>query len=204
MSKKQILNRLDELKQLIQKYNAAVSAVQKQLKKPSDTDAPPHLILDCKPLPETPADIEAKIAKKDEQKEIQNQKQNTATHKKEDYQHIIQLMHNLRAELMHMEALLNEDDISVADKAHCFFKRQFEAIYRTHTHWYQLQHYLALTYDDSIEEELHELLELQNRLKHLVEHMERKTNALAENQKYEPLKPELKPTDNHQKDEDKG
>lgn len=189
---------LNELKHLIEKYNEVVATIQKQIaQKPIPDDSLPDLILDYKLLPETPAVIEARISKQNALNETKKRNQDSATQKKEAYQHVVQLMHELRAELMHMEAISNSDDISQTDGPYCFFKHRFEAMCRTHPHWYHVQHYLALIYDDPIEEELEELVELQNRLKHLVERMERmerKAHTLEENQKHEPLKPEFKPS----------
>lgn len=117
-------------------------------------------------------------------------------------EHLHQLLHELRAELIHLEAIhhqLNESEPEKhAEKGH-FFKHHAETLAHANQHWFHARHYLELLFEFELEEEFEELLMLQHHMKHLVEEIEREQNELTHAFNHSPLQPHPEPP--HPKDE---
>jgi hypothetical protein len=208
---------VQQLKRLIEKYNEAVLELRRQaeehatheanarneenlreLNEKTNRDNEEHfrkLILELEPSPE----------EKDESLEVEKTPHPEPTHQKNDG-HLHQLLHELRAELIHLEAIhhqLNESEPEKhAEKSH-FFEHHAETLAHAHQHWFHARHYLELLFEFELEEEFEELLTLQHHMKHLVEDIEREQNELSQALNHTPLHPHPEPPHPAEEDEDK-
>lgn len=126
-------------------------------------------------------------------------------HQKSD-EHLHQLLHELRAELIHLEAIhhrFNESEPEKHPEKSHFFQHHAETLAHANQHWLHARHYLELLFEFELEEEFEELLTLQHHMKHLVEDIEREQNELSQALNHTPLHPHPEPPHPTEEDEDK-
>ena len=120
-----------------------------------------------------------------------------ASAKDEAYVH--HLIHEVHAELIHLEEIHHKAAESEAEKQNHFFNHHTEVLAHANAHWFHARWHLELLFELALEEEVEELLLPQHRMKHLIEKIEREQYELIETLHRAPLHPHPEPP--HPKDE---
>ena len=94
-------------------------------------------------------------------------KEHHQLHNHENNAHIVHAMDELRAEILHMEEVLPHTH------QHEFFNHHAESLLHANEHWMHLQHHLEELFSEIEEEELQELMEQKERIKHLLKEIQR-------------------------------
>lgn len=219
---------VQQLKRLIEKYNEAVLELRRQteeratheanerneenlheLNEKTNCDNEEHfrkLVLELQPhLEENNESLE--IEKTPHPAYKPSHQKNDGKETKEEHlkntEHLHQLLHELRAELIHLEEIHHQIHELGPEKQSHFFKHHAEALAHANQHWFHARHYLELLFEFELEEEFEELLLLQHHMKHLAEEIEREQCELDAALKHTPLQPHPEPPHSNEEDEDR-
>ena len=114
-------------------------------------------------------------------------------------------MHELRAELIHLEETHHKTSELEPEKGTHFFNHHAEAMQHTHEHKSHMQEDLDELFEALFEEELEEFLELQHRMKHVLNEIAREKYEAFEKAKKaeEDLHPHPEPSHSQKNHENK-
>lgn len=217
-----------ELKHLIEKYNETVFELRRQAKEhathensslveenlrkfneKTNNENEEHfreLSLKLQPHPEEKNETE-QLEKTPHPEYKPTHQKNEDEHTKPEHlkkdEHIHQLIHELRAELIHLDETHHSTNTSTSEKQDHFFKHRIEALAHANAHWFHVRHCLDLLFELTLEEEFEELLALQHRMKYLAEEIEREQAELNETLNVSPMQPHPEPPHPNEKEEDK-
>src|SRR3990167_1526085 len=165
-----------ELKHLIEKYNETVFELRRQAKERATHENNSLIEENLRNFNEKTTheneeyfrELSLKLQPHLEEKNETEQFEKTPhpeykpTHQKNKDEHIHQLIHELRAELIHLDEIHHSATTSISEKQNHFFKHRIEALAHANVHWFHVRHYLDLLFELTLEEEFEELLTLQH------------------------------------------